>query len=288
MYSQKYKMQVTIQHIEKELAGIYPNKEIEGFTRIILETVCGWGFTEQVLKKHERINESEFEKIKVIITRLKNFEPIQYILGETEFYGLKLKVNPSVLIPRPETEELVDWIVKSNLAENCCVLDIGTGSGCIALAVKSQLPKTSVSGVDISEMALKLATQNAVENNLNVDFLKADILNWEQFTWEKYDVIVSNPPYIRESEKSEMQVNVLNFEPENALFVEDEDPLVFYRSIAAFAKNYLTKNGLLFFEINENMGEEMVDLLYDSDFLDIEIRKDINGKNRMLGCRNYI
>ena len=281
-------MQVTIQHIAKELEGIYPNAEIEGFTRIILEAVCGWGFTEQILKKHEKIDDYDFEKIKRIILRLKNFEPIQYILGETEFYGLKLKVKPSVLIPRPETEELVDWIVKSNLAENCSVLDIGTGSGCIALAVKSQMVKASVSAVDISEEALDIAVQNAMENKLNIDFFKADILNWEQFKWKKYDIIVSNPPYIRESEKSEMHVNVLNFEPENALFVNDEDPLVFYRSIAAFAKKNLTKNGLLFFEINENLSEEMVDLLHDSGFFGIEIRKDINGKNRMMRCRNYI
>lgn len=281
-------MKATIQYINSELAGLYPVSEIEGFTRIIFEVVCGWSFTEQVVKRLEKISATDFERIEAIILRLKNYEPIQYILGETEFYGLKLKVNPSVLIPRPETEELVQWITKSNLPGNSIILDIGTGSGCIALALKSQLKNAEVFGVDVSENALEVARKNALENSLDVDFFQSDILKWNEFEWKIFDVIVSNPPYIRESEKMQMHSNVLNFEPENALFVTDANPLIFYRTIAAFAKKYLTKSGILFFEINETLRLEMNEMLTDVGFCDIEIRKDINGKNRMVSCRNEI
>jgi len=218
--------------------------------------------------------------------RLKNFEPIQYILGETEFYGLKLAVNPFVLIPRPETEELVQWIIKSQLPENCKILDIGTGSGCIALALKNELKNAEVFGTDISENALVVARQNAIKNNLDVDFFQADILKWEKIDWKTFDVIVSNPPYIRESEKKLIHPNVINHEPASALFVADSNPLVFYRSIAIFAKKQLSGNGLLFFEINENLGSEMKKMLICFGFSEIEIRKDINRKNRMVCCRN--
>jgi len=281
-------MKATIQYINSELAGLYPVSEIEGFTRIIFEAVCGLSFTEQVVKRHEKISVNDFEKIKAIILRLKIFEPIQYILGETEFYGLKLKVNPSVLIPRPETEELVQWIITGNLPENSVILDIGTGSGCIALALKSRLNKAEVFGVDVSENALKVARQNALKNNLDVGFFQSDILKWNEFEWKNFDVIVSNPPYIRESEKLQMHPNVLNFEPGNALFVNDNDPLVFYRAISAFSKKYLAENGKLFFEINENLGLEMNELLLEYGFRDIEMRKDINCKTRMVSCRNEI
>jgi release factor glutamine methyltransferase len=281
-------MNSIIQYIKKELAGFYPITEIEGFIRIIFGTVCGWGFTEQIVKKHEKISVADYEEIKNIVLRLKNLEPIQYILGETEFLGLKLKVNPSVLIPRPETEELVQWIIQSNLPEDSRILDIGTGSGCIALALKNQLKNPGVFGVDISENALEVARQNALKNNLEVHFFQADILEWELFNWENYDAIVSNPPYIRESEKTQMHTNVLEYEPRNALFVTDHNPLVFYRSISAFALKHLTKEGKLFFEINENLGSETNEMLLDFGFRDIEIRKDINGKNRMVCCGNNI
>ena len=279
-------MKATIQYINSELAGFYPVSEIEGFTRIIFEAVCGFSFTEQIIRKHEKISSTDFEKIKSVISRLKNFEPIQYILGETEFYGLKLKVDTSVLIPRPETEELVQWLLKSDLPENSTILDIGTGSGCIALAIKSRLKNAEVSGIDISENALEVARLNATKNNLDVDFFQADILKWEESEWKKFDVVVSNPPYIRESEKLLMHGNVLNYEPEKALFVPDSEPLVFYSAISFFAKKHLSDNGMLFLEINENLGSEMNEMLIDCGFSEIEIRKDINGKNRMIRCRN--
>lgn len=281
-------MKATIQYINSELAGLYPVSEIEGFTRIILEVVCGWSFTEQVVKKHEKILKTDFSNIQKIVFRLKKFEPIQYILGETEFYGLKIKVNPSVLIPRPETEELVQWITQSKLPVNARILDIGTGSGCIALALKSLLKNAEVFGVDVSENALDVARQNAIGNSLDVVFFQSDILKWKECEWKIYDVIVSNPPYIRESEKQQMHANVLEYEPANALFVNDNDPLVFYRAISAFSKKYLAKNGKLFFEINENLGLEMNELLLEYGFRDIEMRKDINGKTRMVSCRNEI
>jgi release factor glutamine methyltransferase len=281
-------MKSTIQYIEKELAGLYPPAEIEGFKRIIFETVFGWSFTEQVLQKQENILPVDFERIKSVIFRLKNSEPIQYIFGETEFFGLKLKVNSSVLIPRPETEELVEWVVKTELSENCKVLDIGTGSGCIAIAIKSHLKNADVSGIDISVEALETARMNAIENGLEINFYSADIFNMKNFEGEKFDVIVSNPPYIRESEKVLMHSNVLNYEPEIALFVSDNDPLKYYREIARFAKSNLYENGILFFEINENFKSEMVELLSDIGFNNIEIRKDINGKNRIVSCLNGI
>jgi release factor glutamine methyltransferase len=275
----------TIQYINSELTGLYPVSEIEGFTRIMFEAVCGWGFTEQIIKRHEKVSKADFEKMEGIVSRLKNFEPIQYILGETDFYGLKLIVNPAVLIPRPETEELVQWITKSKLPGESAILDIGTGSGCIALAIKSRLKNSDVFGIDISEKALDVARLNALKNNLDVGFFQSDILKWQEFEWKNYDIIVSNPPYITESEKGQMNSNVLDYEPENALFVSDRDPLVFYHSIAAFAKKYLAKSGILFFEINENLGSEINEMLVDLGFNDIEIRKDINGKNRMICCR---
>lgn len=277
-------MKATIQFINSELHGLYPVSEIEGFTRIIFESVCGWSFTRQLVKKHEKIQEPDFLKIQEIITRLKTFEPIQYILGETEFFGLRLMVNPSVLIPRPETEELVDWIVRSDLPPDSRILDIGTGSGCIALALKSVLKNAAVSGIDISEGALETANENAAKNKLDVRFNQSDILKNDNRNNEVYDVIVSNPPYIRESEKLLMLPNVLEYEPGNALFVPDSDPLVFYRSIAAFAIKNLAENGKLFLEINENLGHEMKNMLVDFGFCNIEIRKDINEKNRMICC----
>ncbi|NQU53893.1 MAG: peptide chain release factor N(5)-glutamine methyltransferase [Bacteroidetes bacterium] len=278
-------MQATIQYIKKELAELYPETEVQGFIRLIFESVCGWSFTEQILKKEEKLNFPEIQKIEAIIQRLKMHEPIQYIFGETEFYGLNLNLTSSVLIPRPETEELVQWIIESNSFESPRILDIGTGSGCIPLVLKSKIKNASVSGVDISEDALEVAKQNASLNNLEVSFFQTNILDWENYKWNSFDVIVSNPPYVRELEKQEMQTNVLKYEPENALFVSDEDPLIFYRRIAEFAQKYLVKDGKLFFEINEYLGKEMCNLLAHKDFVYIVVKKDMNGKDRMVYCR---
>ncbi len=278
-------MQATLQYIKEELTGLYPENEIAGFSRIIIEDVCGWNYSAQILKREELIPDSDFKKVKSIVDRLKKYEPIQYILGQTIFYGLKIKVNPSVLIPRPETEELVDWILKSSLPENCKILDIGTGSGCIALALKKNLPNSKILAIDVSEEALKTAKNNAAENDLEVNFYEADIINPDKIKLDRFDIIVSNPPYVREIEKNKMNNNVLHFEPELALFVSDDDPLIFYRSIVRFAGSHLKDNGRLFFEINEELGNEMITLLQKYGFYNIEIRNDIHGKNRMLCCQ---
>lgn len=278
-------MEATIQYIEKELRGLYPQTEVRGFTRLILEHVCGMNYTQQVLRRNEIIDSSSKGKIEKIVQRLKSYEPIQYILGETEFFGLRLKVAPGVLIPRPETEELVQWIVDSAKPADPSILDVGTGSGCIALALKNDMKNARVSAVDFSEQALEIARKNARINQLDVEFIHADILNWQNFNWERFDVIVSNPPYVREQEKKAMQPNVLKFEPEKALFVSDDKPLVFYREIARFAQKYLKDEGELFFEINENLGGETTELLLGENFSDVELKKDLHGKMRMLKCR---
>jgi release factor glutamine methyltransferase len=278
-------MEPTIQYIEKELSGIYPPTEVRGLIRLIFEHVCGMSYTVQVLRRNEIIDSTSKSKIEGIVQRLKKYEPIQYILGETEFFGLTLKVAPGVLIPRPETEELVQWIVDSAKPAAPSLLDIGTGSGCIALALKNELKNALVSAVDISEKALTIAKENASINQLTVSFFKADVLNWQNYEWDFYDVIVSNPPYVRNGEKAAMFPNVLEFEPEEALFVSDENPLLFYRKIGEFAQIHLKNEGKLFFEINENLGSETRKLMNSLNFYDIEIKNDINGKARMLRCR---
>jgi len=281
-------MQRTIQYIKTELAAYYPETEIEGFVRIIFESVLSMTYTQLILEKDKVLAKSDFEAIQTIVSKLKTYEPIQYILGETEFCDLTLKVNPAVLIPRPETEELVQWISKSAIQPGANILDIGTGSGCIALALKKQLQQVNVTGVDVSLKALETASENAQLNRLEVVFREADILNWGNYSWPKYDLIVSNPPYVRESEKKQMDANVLNYEPEGALFVDDDNPLIFYKTIAEFASENLEKGGWLFFEINEFLGNEMVALLKGLGFKEIELRTDINGKDRMVAAKNKL
>ncbi len=277
-------MRTTIQYIESELKDFYPPSEISAFVRLIMESVFALSYTDMILQKDRVFHAEEQESARKIVERLKTYEPLQYILGETEFYGLKLKVNPAVLIPRPETEELVNWILESSVAENARILDIGTGSGCIALSLKTGAPKAVVQGVDISDEALQTAKANARLNKLEVEFSKADILNWKEYSWTVQNVIVSNPPYVRESEKLQMEANVLKYEPEGALFVSDGDALVFYRTIAEMALTYLVPGGYLFFEINENLGQEMIEMLHSMGFSEIQLRKDINGRNRMMRC----
>ena len=280
-------MQTTIQYIRKELESFYPEQEIQGLVKIVMEWATGWNYTEQVFNREIKLSDSIRERIIPVLKRLKKYEPVQYILGETEFYGLKIKISPSVLIPRPETEELVQLILEKNNKKDASILDIGTGSGCIALALKNELNDAKVYGVDISTSALEIASENARLNQLQVEFVKADILHWSDYDWKKYDIIVSNPPYIRESEKLQMHQNVLDYEPEKALFVSDEDPLIFYRSIAEMALEQLVYGGQLFCEINENMAVEMKNLMLSFGFSDIEIREDINNKSRMIVCRKY-
>lgn len=279
-------MQSTIQYLKTELGALYPAGEVESMTRQIIEWITGWDFTRQLIHRNETFTREQSEKVRSIVQRLLKHEPLQYILGETFFSGLKIRVTPAVLIPRPETEELVGLISDHNLPDGSRLLDIGTGSGCIALALKNRFPETTVSACDISPDALAIARENSLINQLDVDFFQADILSWNSRKWPLFDVIVSNPPYVTVSEKKQMQRNVLDFEPPTALFVADNNPLLYYRAIAAFASEYLKKGGFLFFEINEKFGPETANLLRVQGFAEVQLKTDLQGKNRMVVARN--
>ncbi len=275
-------MQTAIQHIQSQLQGFYPATEIKSFTYLIIEKLTGFSRIEIIVNKNTLFSTKQQHEIESFIEKLKKFVPIQYILGETEFYSLNFIVNESVLIPRPETEELVNWIEKDtdkNAILN--ILDIGTGSGCIAISLKKVLPKATVEAFDISEKALETALLNAKRNNVEVSFSIVDILNPPEIS-KKWDIIVSNPPYIPESEKNEIHANVLEYEPHLALFVPNHDPLRFYRQIGIFAQQHLNPNGRIYFEIHRNAGQTGIELLNELGFLDVELKKDISGNNRML------
>ncbi len=277
-------MENNIKKIISELNGIYPDTEVRSFSYLIIEKLTGLKRVEIILNKNTLFSEEQSQFVDNIIKRLKNYEPIQYILGHTEFYGLPFIVNNSVLIPRPETEELVEWIlVESQKKEPLKILDIGTGSGCIAISLKHNLSNAKVMGFDISESALEIAQLNAIKNRVEVDFLIVDILK-PHTNEQKWDVIVSNPPYIAESEKSQIHLNVLDFEPHLALFVPDNDPLVFYRHIASYGKKHLNENGKLYFEIHRDTAQNGAKLLEEMGFNDVEIRSDISGNERMISA----
>ncbi|MFC6859414.1 peptide chain release factor N(5)-glutamine methyltransferase, partial [Zunongwangia atlantica 22II14-10F7] len=238
---------------------------------------------QMALEPNKELSEAEIGDFEQALEKLASFEPIQYIIGETEFFSLNFKVAPGVLIPRPETEELVQWIldeVSLQQKSDLKILDIGTGSGCIPISLKKHLPKAQISAIDISEEALKIAKINAEQNEVSVDFIQQDILSAEKLP-QQFDIIVSNPPYVRELEKAEMQQNVLQHEPETALYVKDENPLLFYKKITKLAQEGLAKNGMLFFEINQYLGEETKAMVEDHGF-NAELRKDMFGNFRML------
>ncbi|MFK5983354.1 MAG: peptide chain release factor N(5)-glutamine methyltransferase [Flavobacteriaceae bacterium] len=288
-----------IKELKKYFVGsiseLYPSEEVQSFFNLFSEHYLGMSRIKIVLNSDKILSEATVSKFKKAIQRLKNFEPIQYIIGETEFFGLPFKVDENVLIPRPETEELVSWVIeereerRDDREEDIRVLDIGTGSGCIAISLASKLPNAKVSALDISKGALGVAKQNAKLNEVNIDFVEADIL--DSNTWNlkfenlEFDIIVSNPPYVRELEKELMESNVVKHEPATALFVKDEDPLLFYRKIAQFGKEYLKPTGALFFEINEYLAEKMLQLLKEEGYSEIEIKKDIFNKDRMIKCK---
>jgi release factor glutamine methyltransferase len=294
-----------------ELIEIHGKDEVESFYFILTEYLHRLKRIDLALNPNFEISEEEVQKWEAIISELKTEKPIQYIIGETWFYDSKFYVNEHTLIPRPETEELVDWIVESQKSKvksqkidqddvissgvEMQILDIGTGTGCIPISIKKNIPQAEVFTIDISEEALKVAKRNAVENNVEVNFILQNILEVENLSLSlraesrslnsgKFDVIVSNPPYVRNLEKQEIKKNVLEYEPHLALFVEDNDALLFYRKIAQLAKESLTENGLLFFEINQYLGKETVELLEQLDFKNIELRQDIYGNDRMIKC----
>lgn len=274
------------QYFIKELLAIYDEVEAESFFYLTLEKFHRLRRIDLALQPNFEIGENEAEKWKSVLTDLKKQKPIQYILGETEFYGLPFLVNKDVLIPRPETEELVELILvesRKSKVKSLRILDIGTGSGCIPISLKKNLPDAKVFAVDVSENALEVAKENAKLNSVEVNFIKINILETEDLE-QQFDIIVSNPPYVRMLEKDEIKSNVLEFEPHLALFVEDNDPLLFYRKIAQLAKKNLNENGKLYFEINQYLGKETVGLLESLGFTNIKLLKDIYGNDRMISA----
>lgn len=301
-------------YFQNQLENLYDKEEIDSFFFIVTEHFYNKKRIDVTLNPDFLIsNEKDWENI---ISDLQNEKPIQYILGDAWFYGLPFKVNENTLIPRPETEELVEWILEStkskvqsqkskneslsHRAESRCnthhptpifqLLDIGTGTGCIPISIKKNLTEAEVFAIDISEKALETASQNADINNVEINFIQADILQIENLQstiynlQSKFDVIVSNPPYVRNLEKVEIKKNVLDYEPHLALFVDDNDPLIFYRKIAELALKSLKPNGQLFFEINQYLGKETVEILHKLGFQNIELRKDLKGNDRMIKC----
>ena len=269
------------------LTPIYDAGEAESFFYLILEEKQKLKRIDLALQPDLLFSEEEIVVWNSILEELKKEIPIQYLLGSTSFYGLDFEVNPNVLIPRPETEELVEWIIRNNSKiekfKDLKILDIGTGSGCIAISLAKNLPNATVSAIDVSEKALATAKKNAQNNSVNVSFINQNILQAEDLKLQ-FDIIVSNPPYVRNLEKEEIKKNVLDNEPHLALFVEDEDALIFYKKIAQLAQKNLTANGMLFFEINQYLGPETVALLEELQFKDIELRKDMYGNDRMIRC----
>ncbi len=267
----------------KELSALYDSEEADAIFFITLDSLFQITRNDYALNKSKTISESELLKIHFVLKDLKKGIPIQYILTETQFMGMKLKVSAAVLIPRPETEELVDWIIQSHSKEEVSkVLDIGTGSACIALGIKKNFKNTEVHALDVSEDALKIAQENALSNDLKIIFHQNDVLSDGVLLPENIDIIVSNPPYVTQSEAKSMHSNVLNNEPHLALFVPDNDALIFYKRICELAKRYLKKNGWLYFEINQYLAEEMQHLLELNNFRKVELKKDISGNYRMI------
>lgn len=274
-------MKRLIKQLRDELCDLYPQGECDALIRIIALDLLKIGNTTFFLRDEITLDETQQKMLHNAIERLKRAEPIQYILGETEFCDLTFKVNPSVLIPRPETSELVRWIVAENSARENSILDIGTGSGCIAISLAKMMPQATVTAWDISPEAIETAESNNKLNGTKVTFIEQDIFAPSNNN-EKYDIIVSNPPYIKEAEKENMESNVLNWEPHIALFVPNNDPLLFYRQIALKGTQLLKNGGRLYFEINREHGEETCAMLAEYGYTAIELRKDFADNDRMI------
>ncbi|MCD0490001.1 peptide chain release factor N(5)-glutamine methyltransferase [Pedobacter sp. MC2016-14] len=269
-----------------EIASLYTTEEALAMYYITVKHLYGWNKSQVILHLNDELEDSKEIQLKHILTDLNTGKPLQYILGETQFYGLPFKVTEATLIPRPETEELVHWILSDQELKTALpqpnILDIGTGTGCIAISIKKNLPHAIVKALDISKEAITVAKDNSHLNEVEVSFIHADILSYSEQS--KYHLIVSNPPYIKNDEKADMHPNVLKYEPHGALFVENDHPLLFYKAIADFARKNLFPAGLLYFEINEYLGKETIEMLKDKGFTTIELRKDMQGKERMICC----
>lgn len=270
--------------LKSSLESIYPETETDSFFFLLIDEYLDLQRIDFTLNPDFLITKSKLQILNNALEKLKNEEPIQYIIGKTEFYGYPFLVDNNTLIPRPETEELVEWVIfeatKFSSKNSLKILDIGTGTGCIPISIAKKLPNASITSIDVSPHALKIAKKNAELNNVKINFIEADILKTVTLP-EKFDIIVSNPPYVRELEKKEIQNNVLQNEPHLALFVSNENPLIFYEKIADLATQHLSKNGLLFFEINQYLGKETQHLLEKKQFINIELKKDLFKNYRM-------
>lgn len=267
------------------LAPVYGDGEARWMLRIVMEHVKGWDQTELAIRAADEVSDFIVGRVNEAVDLLLKGEPIQYIYGDTYWYGMTLKVTPDVLIPRPETEELVDLIVKENPASDLRVLDVCTGSGCIAVALAKALDFPVVDATDISDKALTVAKENASLQKVKVNFFKADALNLNENDGERYDIIVSNPPYVMESEKAQMDRNVLDYEPALALFVPDDDALKFYKAIATFAKDTLSEKGRLYFELNPLTAEALTKWMTAEGWNDVQTLPDMYGKTRFMSAR---
>ena len=275
--------------ITTRLTAIYDEAEASNISEWIIENLTGLKRTDRIVHKTRAISQEHAEQIEVYLKRLLLHEPVQYVLNEAWFCGLKFYVNKNVLIPRPETEELVEWIISDCKfpIDKLSILDIGSGSGCIPLALKRRLSKANVWSCDVSNKALEVAKRNAATLGVNVNFIELDFLNTEQRdTLASFDIIVSNPPYIPITDKKEMPLNVLDHEPGTALFVPDNDALVFYKAIVDFGKKHLNKNGIIYTEINESLAEETAFIFQLNEYR-TELKKDMQGKERMIKAIRY-
>jgi release factor glutamine methyltransferase len=266
--------------IKTSLSDVYEGAELDAIRFLMYRHFCGLSRTDLLSKKVSRLTEGEMVKFFKAIKRLKKNEPIQYILGETDFCDLRIQVNSSVLIPRPETEELVKLVCNENVQKQLSVIDICTGSGCIPIALKKFNPDWKISALDKFEACINVAVANAKNHDLQIQFFKADIFDFS--SPEKFDIIISNPPYVAQSEKYNMNENVLNFEPHSALFVDDEDPLVFYAKILKIGNEQLNENGKIYFEINPKYAKELLKLAEIEGYGNIRLINDIFGKERFL------
>lgn len=274
-------MNVSISYIRRSLQECYSQQEAAGLSRIVCCEMLGQSAVDYYLGKDITLSSKEAQMLDGILTRLRNFEPIQYVQGWARFWGRSFRVAQGVLVPRPETEELLEVMLKE-LPATARVLDIGTGSGCIAISLSKELPDAKVTAWDISEEALGIAVENNRLLGASVRFLRKDVLGDVSGEHERYDAIVSNPPYVTESEKEAMERNVLDWEPAQALFVPDEDPLLFYRRIAELGREMLVPGGRLYFEINRSFGEEVIDLLRGLGYMGLRLLKDISGNDRIV------
>jgi release factor glutamine methyltransferase len=283
MAGESHNLQTIRENIKKALSEQYPDREIEAITDILFRSRLQLKKHEVGLKRNEIPAHKDLQWFDSAIRKLKAGYPVQYITGQAEFYGMVLDVTPEVLIPRPETEELVRWIMDGIPHPRPVIMDIGTGSGCIALALKKNMPGSYIMATDVDTAALVVASKNAAKLELDLQFIQHDILDKNPpGGLPTADIIASNPPYIPQHEKITMASHITAHEPPGALFVPDENPLLFYLSIARFARQHLREGGQLYLEVHEKFGIKVIDLLQEKGFISVELRQDINGKDRMI------